>query len=130
MIMIVCLQLILNAKCHAIRDAQILEREQIKREMEEEEKRLDQMMELDRVNAIDVDETIESKRKQERLLGAMKVMEQIQENEQVGMWHYNLHLIVQVVVEYVSIVLLYSKFPKHVRFNLPTYSVNFSCIQI
>ena len=41
------------------------------------------MMELDRVNAIHVDEEIESKRKQERLLGAMKVMEQIQENEQV-----------------------------------------------
>lgn len=75
-------ELILNAKCHAIRDAQILERDQIKREMEVEEKRLDKMMELDRVNAIHVDEEIEAKRKQERLLGAMKVMEQIQENEQ------------------------------------------------
>ena len=79
------LQLILNAKCHAIRDAQILERDQIKREMEVEEKRLDKMMELDRVNAIHVDEEIEAKRKQERLLGAMKVMEQIQENEQVSL---------------------------------------------
>jgi len=34
-------ELILNAKCHAIRDAQILERDQIKKEMESEEKRLD-----------------------------------------------------------------------------------------
>ena len=75
-------ELILNAKCHAIRDAQILERDQIKREMEVEEKRLDQMMELDRVNAIKVDEEIVNKRKQERMLGAMKVQEQIQENQQ------------------------------------------------
>jgi hypothetical protein len=51
--------------------------------MEVEEKRLDKMMELDRINAIRLDEEIEAKRKQERLLGAMKVMEQIQENEQV-----------------------------------------------
>ena len=52
--------------------------------METEEQRLDQMMELDRVNALHIDDEIEAKRKQERLLGAMKVMEQIQENEQVN----------------------------------------------
>merc|ERR1711976_28877 len=75
-------ELILNAKCHAIRDAQILEKSQISREMETEEKRLDLMMEADRVNAIKIEEEIERKRKEERLLGAMKVMEQIQENEQ------------------------------------------------
>ena len=77
-------QLILNAKCHAIRDAQILERDQIKGEMETEEQRLDRMMELDRVNALHIDDEIEAKRKQERMLGAMKVMEQIQDNEQVS----------------------------------------------
>ena len=77
------LQLILNAKCHAIRDAQILEKGHIKGEMETEEKRLDLMMEADRVNAIRIEEEIDRKRKEERLLGAMKVMEQIQENEQV-----------------------------------------------
>ena len=47
-------ELILNAKCHAIRDAQILEKSQIGKEMTAEEQRLDQMMELDRVNAIKV----------------------------------------------------------------------------
>ena len=78
------LQLILNAKCHAIRDAQILEKDQVKHEMVHEEKRLDQMMEVDRVNAIDIEEEIGKKRKEERLIGAMKIMEQIQENEQVS----------------------------------------------
>lgn len=75
-------ELILNAKCHAIRDAQILEKGQVHGEMEQEEKRLDLMMEADRVNSIKIEEEIERKRKEERLLGAMKVMEQIQENEQ------------------------------------------------
>ena len=40
------LQLILNAKCHAIRDAQILEKGQISKELVDEEKRLDTMMEV------------------------------------------------------------------------------------
>jgi len=48
---------------HAIRDAQLVEKEQIKREIKEEEKRLDLMMEIDRVNAIKVQEEIEKKRK-------------------------------------------------------------------
>merc|ERR1711976_635448 len=65
-------ELILNAKCHAIRDAQILEKGQIRNEMETEEKRLDLMMEADRVNAIKIEEEIDRKRKEERLLGAMK----------------------------------------------------------
>lgn len=76
------LQLILNAKCHAIRDAQILEKKQIKGEMMEEDKRLDVMMEVDRQNAISIQEEIEKKRKEERLLGAAKLLDQIQENEQ------------------------------------------------
>lgn len=76
--------MILGAKIHAIRDAQILEKGQIQKEMKVEEKRLDQMMELDRLNAIKIDEEIERKRKDEKLIGAMKIMEQIQENEQVS----------------------------------------------
>lgn len=75
-------ELILNAKCHAIRDAQILEKEQIRKEMTEEEKRLDEMMEVDRINSLKIDTEIEKTRKEQRLLGAMKIMEQIQENEQ------------------------------------------------
>lgn len=75
-------EVILNAKCHAIRDAQILEKGLIQNEMVEEERRLDMMMEVDRQNAIKVQEEIERKRKEEQLLGAAKLMEQIDENEQ------------------------------------------------
>ena len=75
-------ELILNAKCHAIRDAQILEKRQIVGEMTEEEKRLDTMMEVDRQNAIKIQEEIEKRRKEERLMGAAKLLDQIQENEQ------------------------------------------------
>ena len=42
----------LNAKCHAIRDAQILEKGSIRHEMEGEEKRLDTMMEIERLKAL------------------------------------------------------------------------------
>lgn len=75
-------ELILNAKCHAIRDAQILEKGQISRELVDEEKRLDTMMEVDRQAAIEIQEEIEKKRKDEQLMGAAKLMEQIHENEQ------------------------------------------------
>lgn len=75
-------EVILNAKCHAIRDAQILEKDVIQREMIDEERRLDTMMEVDRQNAIGITEEIEKKRKEEQLIGAAKLMEQIDENEQ------------------------------------------------
>lgn len=55
-------QLILNAKCHAIRDAQVLEKQQIKREMVDEDKRLDMMMEIERLNALKIQEEIENRR--------------------------------------------------------------------
>ena len=60
--------MILNAKCHAIRDAQILEKKVINGEMQVEEKRLDQMMEIDRQNAIKMQEEIERKRREERFV--------------------------------------------------------------
>ncbi|KAK2186709.1 hypothetical protein NP493_193g02032 [Ridgeia piscesae] len=75
-------ELILNAKCQAIRDAQLLEKDQITRELTDEEKRLDDMMEIDRVNAIRMEEEIQHKIRQERLIGAKKIMDQIAENEQ------------------------------------------------
>ncbi|XP_064651081.1 cilia- and flagella-associated protein 45-like isoform X1 [Lineus longissimus] len=74
-------ELILNAKCHAIRDAQVIEKDEIKQEMTEEEKRLDSMMEVHRVNVIRIQEEIEKQRREERLLGAATLLEQIQENE-------------------------------------------------
>ncbi len=44
----------------------MLEKKQIKKEVTEEEKRLDIMMELDRLNAIQIQEEIEKKRAEEQ----------------------------------------------------------------
>ena len=58
-------EMILNAKVCAIRDAQLLEKQQITKDVGVENKRLDMMMELNRVNAIKIQEDIEKKRKQD-----------------------------------------------------------------
>nr|XP_033778969.1 cilia- and flagella-associated protein 45 [Geotrypetes seraphini] len=73
-------KLVLNAKCHAIRDAQVLEKEQIDKEMAAEEKRLDDIMELDRQKAMKRQDEIDEKRKQELLRGKLRVIEQMGEN--------------------------------------------------
>ena len=52
----------MNAKCHAIRDAQLLEKQQIHNEMKDEDRRLDQMMEIERLNALKIQEEIERNR--------------------------------------------------------------------
>lgn len=75
-------ELILNVKVHAIRDAQVVEKEQIKKEVKDEEKRLDLMMEIDRVNAIKVQEEIEKKRKNDQYSGAKMILKQIEVNRQ------------------------------------------------
>ncbi|CAF3721300.1 unnamed protein product [Rotaria sp. Silwood1] len=74
-------ELILNAKCHAIRDAQILEKHQIKKEMAEEDKRLDMMMEIERINALKIQEEIERRRHLQAKEGAGMILKQIEENE-------------------------------------------------
>lgn len=58
-------ELILNAKIQAIRDEQILEKQQIKKELMEEDLRLDDMMEKARQNAIRIQEEIEKKRQEQ-----------------------------------------------------------------
>lgn len=75
-------ELILNAKCHAIRDAQILEKQHIKGESTDEEKRLDTMMEVERIRAIQLQEDIEAKKKEERYEGASQVLTQIAQREE------------------------------------------------
>ncbi|XP_072049363.1 cilia- and flagella-associated protein 45-like [Amphiura filiformis] len=75
-------ELMLNAKCHAIRDAQMLEKGMIKDEYQEEEKRLDIMMELERQRALELQEEIENERKRERYEGASKVLNQIAQREE------------------------------------------------
>jgi hypothetical protein len=44
----------MSTKCHAIRDAQIAEKKQIEKDLEDEEHRLDQMMENERRHALRV----------------------------------------------------------------------------
>ncbi|VDL19210.1 unnamed protein product [Hymenolepis diminuta] len=73
---------ITNAKIQAIRDAQLLEKEQIKKEMAEENDRLDRMMEIDRQNALKIQAAIEAKRKEEEMLGACEIIKQINQIEQ------------------------------------------------
>lgn len=76
------LQLILNAKCHAIRDAQLIEKVEIKKEQLEEEKRLDEMMEVERLKALKEYEEREKVAHFERLKGAKVIQLQITDNEQ------------------------------------------------
>lgn len=76
------MQLILNAKCHAIRDAQLIEKVEIKKEQLEEEKRLDEMMEVERLNALKEYEEREIAAHFERLKGAQVLQQQITDREQ------------------------------------------------
>ena len=76
------LQLILNAKCHAIRDAQLIEKVEIKKEQLEEEKRLDEMMEVERLKALKEYEEREKAAHFERLKGAKVIQLQITDNVQ------------------------------------------------
>ncbi|XP_051003880.1 cilia- and flagella-associated protein 45 [Acomys russatus] len=75
-------KIILNAKCHAIRDAQILEKQQIQKELDAEEKRLDQMMEIDRQKSLQRQEDRERKRREERVRGKRHIVEQMKKNEE------------------------------------------------
>lgn len=76
-------ELILNAKCHAIRDAQLIEKVDVKKEMLEEETRLDDMMEIERRKALVEYEDRENSRQIERIKGAQVIQKQISENEQI-----------------------------------------------
>ncbi|XP_068172885.1 cilia- and flagella-associated protein 45 isoform X2 [Antennarius striatus] len=71
-------KLILSAQCQATRDAQILEKKEIQKELSEEEKRLDAMMELERRKALETEEQIHELRKQQRISGMQQIYEQIQ----------------------------------------------------
>lgn len=74
-------ELILEAKCHAIRDAQIKEKHGLAAELNSENDRLDAMMEVDRIHALKQQEEVAKRRKERRHRGAAMIMEQIQSNE-------------------------------------------------
>lgn len=73
-------ELILEAKCHAIRDAQVCEKSKLKCELQQENDRLDAIMELDRIQAIQQQEGNVKLRKEQRQRGARLIMEQIETN--------------------------------------------------
>ncbi|XP_065920650.1 cilia- and flagella-associated protein 45-like [Dysidea avara] len=75
-------ELILNTKCHAIRDSQLSEKDEISKEMEDEQKRLDMMMEIDRVKALQEFEQKEKEKQLQRLKGAEVIQQQIEQREQ------------------------------------------------
>ncbi|XP_027985178.2 cilia- and flagella-associated protein 45 [Eptesicus fuscus] len=75
-------QIILNAKCHAIRDAQILEKQLIQKELDAEEKRLDQMMEVERQKSLQRQEDLFRKRREERIRGKRHIMQQMQKKQE------------------------------------------------
>lgn len=72
-------QMMLYSKCVTIRDAQIEEKKHIKEEAQEEERRLDLMMEIERMKALDAYEEREKKRAEDRKRGAAILMKQIEE---------------------------------------------------
>merc|ERR1712066_825133 len=74
-------ELILEAKCHAIRDAQIQEKHDIAKELQVENDRLDGMMEVDRIAALRQQEEVARLRKARRQRGAAMIMDQIKTNE-------------------------------------------------
>ncbi|XP_029175757.1 cilia- and flagella-associated protein 45-like isoform X1 [Nylanderia fulva] len=77
-----CNRLILETKCRAIRDAQIAEKKLIERELREEEKRLNDMMENERRWVIKEELRKEQEETAKRLRFAKILKEQIVENEE------------------------------------------------
>ncbi|XP_059944302.1 cilia- and flagella-associated protein 45 isoform X3 [Mesoplodon densirostris] len=75
-------KIILNAKCHAIRDAQILEKQLIQKELDAEEKRLDQMMEVERQKSIQRQEELHRRRREERIRGRRHIVEQMEKKQE------------------------------------------------
>uniref|UniRef100_A0A8B9E3Q1 Cilia- and flagella-associated protein 45 n=1 Tax=Anser cygnoides TaxID=8845 RepID=A0A8B9E3Q1_ANSCY len=73
-------ELILGAKCHMVRDAQILEKQLVAKELEEEEKRLAEMMEVERQKANEMQEELERRRKQELIRGRQELVKQMEKN--------------------------------------------------
>jgi len=74
-------QMMLYAKVVTIRDAQVNEKKVIEKERQEEERRLDTIMEIERLKALKMYEEREIKSKQDRRLGATVIIDQMRERE-------------------------------------------------
>lgn len=75
-------EFVLNAKCHAIRDSQLKEKSEIASSMQEEEARLDTMMEVERVKAVENYDKTEQEIQLQRYKGAEVIQQQIKNREQ------------------------------------------------
>ncbi|XP_055903008.1 cilia- and flagella-associated protein 45-like [Eupeodes corollae] len=74
-------QIMLNAKCHAIRDAQIQEKIELARELKQEENRLEKMM-IDRaMAALQAEDENVKREKEKRLQYAAEIKSQLMERE-------------------------------------------------
>ena len=67
-----------------VREAQLKEKDKKKKEKQEEEERFNKMADLERRKWMIIEEEVEKRKKEERMLGALQIMEQIKHNEQVG----------------------------------------------
>merc|ERR1711871_1059210 len=74
-------QMMLYAKCVTIRDAQVSEKKHVERERKEEARRLDTMMEIERLKALKMYEERAVKREEDRKMGAAVIVEQMRERE-------------------------------------------------
>ncbi|KAM8904130.1 cilia- and flagella-associated protein 45 isoform 2-T2 [Spinachia spinachia] len=73
-------KLILDAQCQATRDGQVDEKKRITAELSEEDKRLDAMMEEERLKALATVEQIDELHRQQRIGGMENICEQIRQH--------------------------------------------------
>uniref|UniRef100_A0A3B4UTP0 Cilia- and flagella-associated protein 45 n=1 Tax=Seriola dumerili TaxID=41447 RepID=A0A3B4UTP0_SERDU len=71
-------KLILNAQCQSIRDHQIQEKKKIQAKLSKEERRLDAMMEVDRLKALETEGQIEELQRKQRVKAMQQLHHQIQ----------------------------------------------------
>lgn len=74
-------QMVLYSKVVTIRDKQLSENKQLEHEWIEEQRKLDLMMEIERLKGLKVAEEREHVRQQARRKGALVIVDQIQERE-------------------------------------------------
>jgi hypothetical protein len=74
-------QMMLYSKVVTIRDKQLQESKRLEQEWLEEQKRLDLMMEIERLKSLKLQEEREVKRKEAQKLGSLVIIDQIKERE-------------------------------------------------
>jgi len=83
-------QQMIYAKCVTIRETQLEEKQRIQRELQEEEERIDLMMEINRLKTIKKLADDVTLKQEQRLVGAEVIKKQIKEREQIRLKQINL----------------------------------------